>query len=137
MAVSIDLKASLVPDPEERVRPLKFHERTQHILPPENNLLQFYIEDTEQFIKKNRMVINRSKTNILNFTKSRKWDFPPEVTFSNGELLQTKSETKLVGVIVSDDLKWSRNTEYICSKARKKLWILRRLDKLGESRKDV
>ena len=79
------------------------------------------------------MVINRSKTNILNFTKSRKWDFPPEVTFSNGELLQTKSETKLVGVIVSDDLKWSKNTEYICSKARKKLWILRRLDKLGLS----
>ena len=85
---------------------LKFHERTQHILPPENNLLQFYIEDTEQFIKKNRMVINRSKTNILNFTKSRKWDFPPEVTFSNGKLSQTKSETKLVGVIVSAGLKW-------------------------------
>ena len=49
MAVSIDLKACLVPDPIERARPLNFHERTGHILPPENNLLQFYIDDTENF----------------------------------------------------------------------------------------
>ena len=35
-----------------------------------------------------------------------------------------------MGVIVSQDLRWSKNTEYICSKARQKLWILRRIDKL-------
>ena len=61
VAVSIDLKASIIPDPEKRARPLTFLERTQHILPPENNLLQFYIEDTEQFVKQNRMVMNRNK----------------------------------------------------------------------------
>ena len=43
----------------------------------------------------------------------------------------TISETKLVGVIVSNDLKWHKNTSYICNKARQRLWILRRLQKFN------
>ena len=34
---------------------------------------------------------------------------------------------KLLGVVVSEDTKWAKNTAYICQKARTKLWILRRL----------
>ena len=113
VAVSINLKACLVPDPVERVKPLNFHERTQQILPPEHNLLQFYINDTEKFLEQNKMVLNRNKTNVMSFSKSRKWDFPPELTFRNGEKLQCISETKLVRVIVSHDLRWSENTEYM------------------------
>ena len=37
------------------------------------------------------------------------------------------SEIKLVGVLLSDDLSWHKNTLYICEKARLKLWILRRM----------
>ena len=37
------------------------------------------------------------------------------------------SETILLRVVVSDDLQWATNTEYICTKARRKLWILRRM----------
>ena len=29
--------------------------------------------------------------------------------------------------MVTQDLRWQRNTEYICGKARAKLWIIRRL----------
>ena len=131
VAVSVDLKACLIPDPVSRPRPLKFHERTQHILPPENNLLQWFIRDAERFTQENKMVINRDKTHIISFTKSRKWDFPPEVTFSEGGQIKCQNETKLLGVIVSNDLRWSKNTEFICNRARKKLWILSRLDKFG------
>ena len=73
VAVSVDLKACLVPDPVQRVRPLNFHERTGHILPDENNLLHFYIKDTEQFVAENNMVINKQKTKGIKFTKSRKY----------------------------------------------------------------
>ena len=34
---------------------------------------------------------------------------------------------KIVGVILSQNLSWHKNTQYICSKARQKLWILRRM----------
>ena len=113
VAVSIDLKACLVPDPIERARPLNFHERTGHILPPENNLLQFYIDDTENFARDNLLVINKQKTKVISFTKSRKWDFPPEVKFSDGSQIECISATKLVGVVQSQNLRWSKNTEYI------------------------
>ena len=33
----------------------------------------------------------------------------------------------MLGVLVSRDLRWAKNTALICQKARKKLWILRRL----------
>ena len=127
VAVSVDLKACLVPDPVQRARPFNFHERTGHILPAENNLLQYYISDTEQFVSDNNMVINKQKTKVLSFTKSRKWDFPPEVHFSNGSQIECIPDTKLLGVVVSQDLRWYKNTAYICQKARQKLWILRRM----------
>ena len=131
VAVSIDLKQCLVPDPVHRPRPLQYHERTGHILPPENNLLQYYIADTEDFTQRNNMVINQRKTKIMHFSKSKKWDFPPELKFSDGALIETKTETKLLGVILARNLSWQKNTDYICTKARQKMWILRRLVKLG------
>ena len=61
------------------------------------------------------------------FNKSRKWDFPPKLHFSDGTELEVISEIKLVGVVLSDDLSWHKNTQFICDKARMKLWILRRM----------
>jgi hypothetical protein len=37
----------------------------------------------------------------------------------------------LVGVIISDDLRWLKNTDYFCQKATQKLWTLRRLKKFN------
>ena len=83
--------------------------------------------ETEDFAEKNNLVLNKKKTKVMKFTNSRKLDFPPEITFRDGTHLETMRETTLLGVIVSDDLKWGKNTEHICNKARRKLWILRRM----------
>ena len=37
----------------------------------------------------------------------------------------------LVGVMVTQDLKWQMNTDFICTKVRQKLWVLRRLNKFN------
>ena len=103
VAVTVNLKTCLVPDPVDRPRPLNFHERTRHILPVKNNLLQFYINDTEDFVSSNNMVINKQKTKIICFSKSRKWSFPPELHFSDGTPIEYISDTRLVGVVVSQD----------------------------------
>ena len=76
------------------------------------------------------MVLNKQKTKVMSFTKSRKWDFPPEVCFTDGTPLECITDTRLVGVVISQDLKWFKNTAYICEKARGKLWILRRMLKV-------
>ena len=127
VAVSVNLKSSLAHDPVVRPRPFNYHERTGHVLPVNQNLLQDYIREAEQFTTNNKMVINKQKTKVMSFTKSKKWDFSPELEFSDGTGIECVSRIKLVGVIVTQDLKWSQNTEYICGKARTKLWILRRM----------
>ena len=131
VAVSINLKKSLIPDPVQRPCPLNFHERNQLILPPENNLLQAFLEDTERFADDNQMVINTQKTKSICFNTTRKWNFPPEVYFSDNLNLECVREVKLLGVIISDNLKWDKNTTYICKKAMKKIWTLRRMRNLG------
>ena len=127
VAVTIDMKSNLVKDAITRQKPLTFNERTCQVLPSENNLLQFYLKDAENFTSQNKMKMNPKKTKIIKFNKSRKHDFPPELFLSGNQMLEVVSEVKLVGVMVSHDLKWQKYTDYICSKARQKLWVLRRL----------
>ena len=40
------------------------------------------------------------------------------------ETIETVSETKLLGTIITDDLKWDKNTEYLVKKANKRLRML-------------
>ena len=64
----------------------------------------------------------------MKFNFARKTDFPPELTVSGfNDQLETVNQTKLLGVILTDDLKWSANTEFICKKASQRMWKLRRL----------
>ena len=69
---SKDLKTCLAPDLSMRPRPVNYHERTCSVLPPENNLLQFYLNEAENFTLENKMKINAKKTKIISFNKSRK-----------------------------------------------------------------
>ena len=47
--------------------------------------------------------------------------------------MEVEYETKLLGVIIQSDCKWSSNTTYIVNKAKSRLWFLRRLKALGAS----
>ena len=99
-------------------------------MPAENNLLQFYLEDAEKFTMENKMKINPRKTKVLSFNKSRKYDFPPELHLPDSLNLTVVSELQLVGVVLTNNLKWQNDTDYICQKATQKLWTLKRLKRL-------
>ena len=51
--------------------------------------------------------------------------------------IELVEETKLLGVVLKSDMSWSANTDYIISRANKKLWSLRRLRILGANREDL
>ena len=51
------------------------------------------------------MQINLSKSKVMFFNKSRKYDFPPEYVFRNGEILECLEEIKLLGIQLSSDFK--------------------------------
>ena len=45
--------------------------------------------------------------------------------------------TKLLGVIVTSNLSWASNTEYLVERCNKKMWAMRRLKKLGARESDL
>ena len=60
-AEAIDLKLQLIPDPVQRPKRLTYHERTSHIFPVENSLLQRRLLEIERFSEVNLFKINESK----------------------------------------------------------------------------
>ena len=51
--------------------------------------------------------------------------------------MEVVEEEKLLRVILTSDLKWSANTKYIVGRAKKKLWILKRVEKLEADQEDL
>ena len=82
------------------------------------------------------MRINYSKTKLMLFNPGKIRDFFPRFMFNKMEL-EVVEETRLLGVIIRNDLSWGPNTDYIVQKANRKLWCLRRLRKLGASTRDL
>ena len=78
------------------------------------------------------MKINTKKTKIMPFNFSRKYDFIPKYHI-DGKELEIVYETKLLGLMIRSDCKWTSNTKYITNKAKTRLWFLRRLKLLGAS----
>ena len=85
-----------------------------------------------EFASTNLMKIKEKKTNVMKFNFSKSYDFAPELTIDGfSEDIKVVNETKLLGVMLTSDLKWSANTNYICQKAFKTMWTLRRMKQLN------
>ena len=125
-AEAIELKKQLIIDPVTRPFPLNYHERTQQIL-PSGGILQQNLNKIESYTETNLMRINPHKSKVMMFNKCRKYDFPPEFSFKDGNILECLEEAKLLGIFMSSSLKWDSNTREICKKAMSRIWLLRRL----------
>ena len=81
-------------------------------MPDTNNLLQAFLDDLSDLKTNNNLAINEKKTTVMIFNVRRKVDFPPELSIGNSEILKVVEETKLLGIILSSDLKWQANTDH-------------------------
>ena len=88
--------------------------------------------DIEEYAHKNEMQINQKKTKLMLFNPCRIYDFQPDMELS-GVKIEVVKQMKLLGVAITDDLKWHENTSHITKKAYSRLWILRRLKSMGAS----
>ena len=59
----------------------------------------------------------------------------PEIALNNTRI-DLVEETKL-GVLLTSDLTWAANTQYIVERCNSKIWTIRRLKKLGASQEDL
>ena len=128
VAVKVNLDDDLVNDEQIRQKPLTFDEMFETKLVDEN-LLQETINNLRVFANERQMIINTKKSSVMKFTKSRTKDFPVEMKLDHS-FLEVKSKVKVLGVILTSDLRWNSNTEFMCKKAFKNIWILRRIKAL-------
>ena len=101
---TVNLKRSLEKDPVERPRPWNFHERNQMVIRNEENSLQSELTRFHNWAVKNKFVVNTKKCYVMQFSRSRTYDFPVEYTIGESEMLEEKKTVKILGVQVQSDL---------------------------------
>ena len=95
-------------------------------LPAENIKSQDYMHQIESWTKSNKMKLNCQKIKVMIFNLTRNYQFSTRILLDN-TLLEIIEETKLLGCVISSDLTWYRNTEYIVKRAYQRMVILNRL----------
>ena len=128
---SVDLKNSLVADPVSRPRPLNFHERTEMILSSEENVLLSELQKFHEFAETNKLVIKKKKIYVMKFSRSRNYDFPAEMTIGGSEILEVKTQHRILGIIIQDDLRWQSQCDEMVRRATKCTWAIRRMRAMG------
>ena len=86
--------------------------------------------------EQNQMMINYKKTKVMVFNPCKSLAFKPKLAI-DGNNLEEVDETRLLGLVLRSDMRWSSNTNNMVKKASKRLWLLRRLKSLGASPHDL
>ena len=129
IAASINLNSSLQKKQDDFwVRPVSFHNRTGHTLKTHMNIVQEQLTTISNYAEKNEMEINKKKSKVMIFNNTKKLDFMPSLLVKEDEL-EVVNSIKILGTIITSDLKWKANTEYMIKRGYSKLWVLRRLKK--------
>ena len=105
-------------------------------IPPENLCSQDYLNKINTWTHDHKMKINETKTKSIIFNYTRKYQFNTRLKLE-GNILETVEETKLLGTIITNNLKWDRNTEHIVKKAYARMAILRKLSSFQAPEKDM
>ena len=101
----------------------------------QNLQTQNYLNDIEKWTEKQKMMLNIPKTKymLFNFTRSQKVSTRLEI---NGNILENVNEIKLLGTIITDNLKWDANTRYIVKRAYARMELLRKVATFSRSIRD-
>ena len=135
-AVSID---KLTPKTSQKIiGPLPFKDSSDLELAPENSLLQKEIVKAKNTSDDLKMILNASKTKAFVINYSDNYQFTPRLRVpGNISDLEVVSSVKIVGVTLTDDLKFHEHVDKIVKSANHKLWMLRRLMGFGLSKTDL
>ena len=123
---SIDLRQKLEQDPDP-IRPVPWRGRHDQILPRQHNLLQDEVDQIVSYSQDRKMILNPIKTKAMIFNPLKNYDFLPQISIQPGIQIEVVEKHKILGQIIRSDLRTISNTENICRKAFKRMWILRRL----------
>ena len=101
-----------------------------------NTILQNSLNYVSEWTSANKMQINTKKCMEIKFKFNKLVDRETTLKIDNDSLSRV-SEVNLLGVIISEDMKWFANTRKIISKCGKKFYMLIKLKAFGASREDL
>ena len=73
---------------------------------------QQYLTNINEWTKQKKMLINEEKSKFMIFNYTNDYQFSTRLSIQNRNLEEV-SETKLLGTIITNDLKWKKNTDRI------------------------
>ena len=103
---------------------------------PENLSSQDYLNRINTWTLNQKMKINQTETKSMIFNFTTKYQFNTRLKLEEF-FLETIDETKLLGTIITNNLKWDRNTEHIVKKAYARMEILRNLSSFQAPETDM
>ena len=107
----------------------------QVFLPPEKYQTQTNLNSVAKWTDENLMKINEKKSYYLIFTRAQK-DFATRLTINN-KFLERLNVTKVLGVWISEDGSWSKNTQEILKKGYSRISFLTKLRYAGVKTEDL
>ena len=79
--VESNMKKSLISNPDPcPPQPFLLHDRTNHLLPTEKLQLQVHLDNLVAYCSTNEIKLNKSKSKVMIFNTSRKYDGTPKLT---------------------------------------------------------
>ena len=97
---------------------------------PGNLQSQDWLDKIDQWTHDQKMMINVKKTKTMIFNYTDNYNFTTRMTVNN-QNIEVIDSTKLLGTIISNDLKWDKNTTEIVSKANARMALLRKVAEFG------
>ena len=82
------------------------------------------------------MQLNVEKTKAMVFNFTRNYQFTTNLSH-NGDGVEIIKETKLLGTVITDDLKWHRNTESLVKRANARMRILHKISEFSAPIEDM
>ena len=93
---------------------------------PEALLSQENLNKIVNWTETKKMKLNAQKTKIMTFNFTNNYQFSTRIKL-NDTILETVKSTKLLGVIIRDDLSWTENTANIVRNAYRKMPLITKL----------
>ena len=106
------------------------------IIPAENLISQKWLNEINDWTMNQKMMINENKTKAMLFNFTEKYQFTTRLQL-NSQTVEVIENTKLLGTVVSNDLKWNLNTANIVKKANARMELLRKVASFGTPPEDM
>ena len=108
----------------------------KHFIPAKNLKSSEYLKNVSEWTNNQKMKLNKKKTTnmIINFTNNYQFNTRLDI---DGEKIDTVEKTKLLGTIISNDLKWDENTTELIKKANARMCLLRKVASFSPPTQDL